>query len=130
MAIGNEITSAFAGAADSNSFPDLYCVSETKTIKVEKTKKEIALENLYQNVRDFRVSGQFSNLDLEIIFIALKEKHPNDWLLNIELLELVNDASFALKIKTHLDDLGQRRPEIRPLIKSGLELIEKTADYL
>lgn len=130
MAIGNEITSAFAGAADSNSFPDLYCVSETKTIKVEKTKKEIALENLYQNVRDFRVSGQFSNLDLEIIFIALKEKHPNDWLLNIELLELVNDASFALKIKTHLDDLGQRRPEIRPLIKSGLELIENTADYL
>lgn len=130
MAIGNEITSAFAGAADSNSFPDLYCVSETKTIKVEKTKKEIALENLYQNVRDFRVSGQFSNPDLEIIFIALKEKHPNDWLLNIELLELVNDASFALKIKTHLDDLGQRRPEIRPLIKSGLELIEKTADYL
>ena len=130
MAIGNEITSAFAGAADSNSFPDLYCVSETKTIKVEKTKKEIALENLYQNVRDFRVSGQFSNPDLEIIFIALKEKHPNDWLLNIELLELVNDASFALKIKTHLVDLGQRRPEIRPLIKSGLELIEKTADYL
>ncbi|MDA9575930.1 aromatic amino acid hydroxylase [Flavobacteriaceae bacterium] len=130
MAIGNEITSAFAGAADSNSFPDLYCVSETKTIKVEKTKKEIALENLYQNVRDFRVSGQFSNPDLEIIFIPLKEKHPNDWLLNIELLELVNDASFALKIKTHLDDLGQRRPEIRPLIKSGLELIEKTADYL
>ena len=130
MAIGNEITSAFAGAADSNSFPDLYCVSETKTIKVEKTKKEIALENLYQNVRDFRVSGQFSNPDLEIIFIALKEKHSNDWLLNIELLELVNDASFALKIKTHLDDLGQRRPEIRPLIKSGLELIEKTADYL
>lgn len=130
MAIGNEITSAFAGAADSNSFPDLYCVSETKTIKVEKTKKEIALENLYQNVRDFRVSGQFSNPDLEIIFIALKEKHPNDWLLNIELLELINDASFALKIKTHLDDLGQRRPEIRPLIKSGLELIEKTAYYL
>jgi phenylalanine-4-hydroxylase len=57
MAIGNKIVSAFAGAADNNSFPNLYSASKTKTIKAQKTEKEIALEHLYQKVRTYRLES-------------------------------------------------------------------------
>lgn len=127
MAIGNEITSAFAGAADNSSFPNLYSVSETKTIKTKKTKKEIALENLYQSVRDYRTSSKFSEDNLELIFNSLKDNHPNDWLLPLELFELTNDTPLGFKIKNYLESLIKTKPKITHLIKSGIELIEKAS---
>lgn len=130
MAIGNQITSAFAGAADSNSFPNLYSVSETKTIKIKKTKKEIVLENLYQSVRNYRTSGKFSKDNLEFIFSSLKENYPSDWLLHIELLELTNNIQLEIKIKDHLKSLAKNKPEISHLIETGLELIEKGPIYI
>jgi phenylalanine-4-hydroxylase len=130
MAIGNQITSAFAGAADSNSFPNLYSVSETKTIKIKKTKKEIVLENLYQSVRNYRTSGKFSKDNLEFIFSSLKENYPSDWLLHIELLELTNNIQLEIKIKDHLKSLAKNKPEISHLIDTGLELIEKGPIYI
>lgn len=127
MAIGNEITSAFAGAADNSSFPNLYSVSETKTIKIKKIKKEIALENLYQSVRDYRTSSKFSEDNLELIFNSLKDNHPNDWLLPLELFELTNDTPLGFKIKNYLESLIKTKPKITHLIKSGIELIEKAS---
>ena len=86
MAIGNKIVSAFAGAAD-NFFPNLYSASKTKTIKVQKTENEIALEHLYQKVRTYRLESEYSEEDLSKIYKVLRKNHNNDWLLPLELLE-------------------------------------------
>ena len=123
MAIGNNIVSAFAGAADSSSFPNLYAVSNTKTIKTKKKPKNIALEQLYQNVRSYRTTKRFSSSDLEKVFETLVKNHKNDWLLQIELLELTEDSSLILKIKKHLAEIIQNKPELSRLIESGIRLI-------
>lgn len=123
MAIGNNIVSAFAGAADSSSFPNLYAVSKTKTIKTKKKPKNIALEQLYQNVRSYRTTKRFSLSDLEKVFETLIKNHKNDWLLQIELLELTEDSSLILKIKKHLAEIVQNKPELGRLIESGIRLI-------
>ena len=123
MAIGNDIVSAFAGAADSSSFPNLYAVSKTKTIKTKKKPKNIDLEQLYQSVRSYRTTKHFSSSDLEKVFETLIKNHKNDWLLQIELLELAEDTSLILKIKKHLAEIVRNKPELSRLIESGIRLI-------
>ena len=54
MIVGKDIVSAFAGAADSNSFPNLYAESSTLTIKPAKNKAIIKLEKYYRVVRNYR----------------------------------------------------------------------------
>ena len=124
MAIGNKIVSAFAGAADNNSFPNLYSASKTKTIKAQKTENDIALEHLYQKVRTYRLESEYSVEDLSKIYISLREKHNNDWLLPLELLELTNKTDLISEIKSHLNAISKNKPELSHLIESGLKLVE------
>jgi phenylalanine-4-hydroxylase len=122
MAVGKEIISAFAGAADYLSFPlkkhELSTYSEDKTPS-EKTQ---ALNELYAEVRHIRTSSSetLETGKLLQIFQKLKENNPSDWLLSIEIYELTK-AKDVLK---HLSALKIARPEIAHLIDAGLELME------
>ncbi len=124
MAIGNKIVSAFAGAADNNSFPNLYSASKTKTIKAQKTENEIALDQLYQKVRTYRLESGDWEKDLSKIYKALRKNHNNDWLLPLELLELTKNTNLILEIKSHLNAISKNKPELSHLIQSGLKLVE------
>ena len=57
MVVGKKIVSAFAGAADSNSFPNLYEVSPTTTLKQVKNESIKQLEEHYHTIREMRVAG-------------------------------------------------------------------------
>lgn len=124
MAIGNKIVSAFAGAADSNSFPNLYSASKTKTIKAKKTEKEIELETLYQRIRIYRTTSKYTDNDLSEVFNTLVKNHKNDWLLALELLELTKTTDLISEIKSHLNLISKNRPELSHLINSGIELVK------
>ncbi len=124
MAIGNKIVSAFAGAADSNSFPNLYSASKTKTIKAKKTEKEIELETLYQRIRIYRTTSKYTDKDLSEVFNTLVKNHKNDWLLALELLELTKTTGLISEIKSHLNLISKNRPELSHLINSGIELVK------
>lgn len=125
MAVGSQITSAFAGAADPYSFEALIHELSTSLDKKEKSDKEIKLEQLYQQVRNLR-QNTIDKGGLEEIFIQLKAEHQQDWLLSLELYELAkqnNMESFASDIRQHLEKLKISRPKIAHLIEDGLELI-------
>ncbi|MDT0555860.1 aromatic amino acid hydroxylase [Patiriisocius hiemis] len=126
MAVGKEIVSAFAGAADYLSFPVQQQVSQTKTIKVTQSETEKNLIEFYKEVREIRETTNASltpdqNNKLKEIFDTLKKVYPRDWLLPLEILELTNDAS----VLEYLIALKERRPEIAHLIDDGLLLLEK-----
>ncbi|MGL5113179.1 MAG: aromatic amino acid hydroxylase, partial [Flavobacterium sp.] len=60
------------------------------------------------------------------IFEEVKTAHPNDWLLSIELVELINkrnETQLFTAILSHLENLKKQRPEVAQLISNGLELI-------
>ncbi|PZW41528.1 phenylalanine-4-hydroxylase [Mesonia algae] len=125
MAVGSQITSAFAGAADPYSFEALIHELSTSLDKKEKSDKEIKLEQLYQQVRILR-QNTIDKEGLEEIFIQLKAEHQQDWLLSLELYELAEQnkmESFANDIRQHLEKLKISRPKIAHLIEDGLELI-------
>ena len=125
MAIGNTVVSAFAGAADPCSFPNLYRASRTPSISKETNDKTLALCELAQRIRDLRASESFSEKDLDNIFGILKQEHPYSWLLPLEVLELSNSAKLKSCIKKHLSKLAFEKPNLSGLIASGLVLIKK-----
>ncbi len=125
MAVGKDIVSAFSGPADYTSFNLTTHVPSTQTIHVKKSKERIALEALYQQVRDYR-EGKNNTISRTKVLEELIENHPNDWLLPVELYELAqldNETKLAKKILLHLEKIKQNKPEFGRLIDDGLDII-------
>jgi phenylalanine-4-hydroxylase len=80
---------------------------------------------LYQKIRNLR-EGKTSELPLETIFEIVSDKHPNDWLLSIEIADLLqkNGNEILLqKVLSHLEKIKKNRPIVAHLISGGLDLI-------
>lgn len=129
MAVGKNIVSAFSGPADLNSFNLITHIPSSKTIHVEKSNKQIKLEALYQQVRDYR-EGKNKTISRTKVLEALIENHPTDWLLPVELYELAfagNEAKLCEAILNHLETIKQNKPEVGRLIDDGLGIVKKEA---
>lgn len=126
MAVGKEIVSAFAGAADYNSFDLVNHVSSSETIRVKLSEKERELNKLYKEVRDTRNAVEIDSTKLQQIFKTVKENHSIDWLLSLEIYELIfkTDSEFSTEVLKHLLHLKQERPKVAHLIDGGLALLE------
>ena len=128
MAVGKEIVSAFAGAADAYSFDvAIHRPSDTLTIKTELSEAEKELNELYQKVRDFRELKSDSHELLKDILAVIKANHTNDWLLPLEIYELsvTKDTDLAEEALLHLQQVKSEMPGITHLVDNGLELISK-----
>lgn len=125
MAVGKKVVSAFSGPADMNSFDLISHVPTSKTIKAKHTAERDELEKLYQAVRTIRETKD-AQTSLEPIFQKLKENYSADWLLPIEIAELLkdrNEPQLLQEVMTHLENLKIKRPEVAHLIAAGLDLI-------
>nr|WP_309756206.1 aromatic amino acid hydroxylase [Flavobacterium sp.] len=125
MAVGKKVTSAFSGPADVNSFDLISHLPSSKTIKAKHSAERDDLEILYQTVRNTRVTND-TQTSLAPIFEKLVANHPNDWLLAVEITELLknrNEPQLLQEIMVYLDQLKQKRPEVAHLISGGLDLI-------
>lgn len=123
MAVGKEIVSAFAGAADYHSFAIQQHVSQTETIRPEMSPQQQHLNNLYRQVRDIR--EQHNDADLQGLLDQLSQDHPTDWLLPLELLELAAQRQSGMEttLKNYLETLQATRPEVAHLIEAGIKLL-------
>ena len=124
LAVGKEIISAYAGPADYNSF-DLvtHTLSPTER-KIDKSNPQQELENLYHQVRESRkvIVDKPSLLGM---LPLLRNDHPEDWLLPLEILELARTnglAELEQEARSYLDQLQHKYPEKAQLITAGLEL--------
>jgi len=124
MIVGKDIVSAFAGAADSNSFPNLYAESSTLTIKPGKNKAIIKLEKYYGVVRNYRKEKKNDCELLKNLFLEVSTLYPKEWLLFIEIIELSNDAKLNQLIKTYFSELISLHPELDSLISDGIKMIK------
>lgn len=125
MAIGKKVVSAFSGPADVNSFDLISHVPSSKTIKAKHTAERDDLELLYHSIRKIRETKD-TTTSLEPIFQKLREDHPKDWLLAVEITELLkdrNEPKLLQEVLAYLEKLKENRPNIAHLIDGGLELI-------
>ncbi|HEX8577276.1 MAG TPA: aromatic amino acid hydroxylase [Flavobacterium sp.] len=124
MAVGKKVVSAFSGPADVNSFDLVTHVPASKTIKAKKTEERTELEHLYKSVRQIREG--YHNESLRNIFQTLKLHHTKDWLLPVEIAEILkdkNETELMQEVLLYLEKLKENRPQIAHLITGGLGLI-------
>ncbi|MGK0426699.1 MAG: phenylalanine-4-hydroxylase [Ulvibacter sp.] len=126
MAVGKEIVSAFAGAADYNSFNLTNHVSSIETIKIAISPEETALNALYKEVKTIRNLNKTITASAEEgkrlveIFKAISKNHSGDWLLPLEIYELTSSEA----ISNYLTSFKMEHPKVKHLIDGGLDLIK------
>ncbi len=125
MAVGEKIYSAFSGPADPNAFEFKYLPPKEKTHKISYSDEARKLHAYYDVLRNVRQNGDGN---LKSIFGDVKNNHPNEWLLSLEILEALKSngsGSFVEEVKSHLNDLVSQKPDLGTLINNGLKLLDK-----
>jgi len=125
MAIGKSIQSAFAGAADFRSYPNLYEESKTKTIRPAGSAVQSAIEKMYGSIRQMRTADQNDTTQLRQMIKSVLNSHPEHWLLLLEILELVEDQELVQEISMQLDAISSENHHLKTLIDDGLKMIEE-----
>ncbi len=126
MAVGEEIVSVFSGPCDPDSFGLEFEAPKEKTHKIIHSERAKKLHQIYQSVRDAREKGN-SSLDLTATWHSIRKDYPEEWLLPLELLELLkqkNPASPMIKeISSYLKNEKSKDPDIRRLVDNGMLLL-------
>ncbi|PKR77280.1 phenylalanine 4-monooxygenase [Halalkalibacillus sediminis] len=122
MAVGESIISVFAGAADGEAFyPEVVEEDEDRSTVQPALSP---LEQLYQEVRDIR-EGRVDDPEgeLERVWGELQASHTDDWLLRIEIFELLEGNDWLplakQEVETELERLKDRSEELKTLIDRG-----------
>ncbi|MFD2171846.1 aromatic amino acid hydroxylase [Tumebacillus lipolyticus] len=130
MAVGAAISSVYAGAADRAAWASsTFKKSELNTKRHEVTAEEQKLFDLYQTVRNLRESNaEAAELQdvAKSVVDALDASYLNDWLLRVEVLELLAaqgvSSDLQERIKEQLNKLAQTSEGMQELIENGLKL--------
>jgi phenylalanine-4-hydroxylase len=127
MAVGERISSVFNGAADKDAYNQVALVPKERTIKAPSDAKRKRLENLYAQVRKIRES-QAGYERLGEIWETQQAEHPDDWLLSMEIYEILDTTDQQLELKRKIDKfLNEKKgstKDLSTLIGWGFRLVE------
>jgi phenylalanine-4-hydroxylase len=126
MAVGEKVTSVFCGAADKDAYEQVPLVPKERTIKIQYDAKTVELQQLYQKIRIYREQGGNEKV-LSEVRQELQKNHPQDWLLSLEILEILAQRKLypdlEEEIRADLQEKAVKRPKLAKLIKDGLNLV-------
>ncbi|MGI8437090.1 MAG: aromatic amino acid hydroxylase [Chthoniobacterales bacterium] len=126
MAVGERISSVFNGAADKDAYNQVALVPKDRTIKVPSDAERKKLESLYQQVRDIR-DRKVGYERLGEIWETQQAQHPHDWLLSMEIFEILDDTGkqndLKQKIVTFLNGKKASDKDKATLIEWGFRLV-------
>ena len=124
MAVGKEVISAFSGPASSESFNNIYEVPSEKTHKIKYSENELKLHSFYAEIRRIRESEKLDFNKIESIFNEIFENYSNEWLLFLEMYELVfkNQNDLSDNVLAQLKEL-KKNNKYKKLIEDGLKLL-------
>ena len=128
MAVGEKISSVFCGAADKETFEVIAYQPKTNTYHPQYDANTLALQELYQQVRDCRQNKTGYN-QLPQVWQQLQTRHTDDWLCALEVLEILDHEEvlpeIASQITNFLELRAANEPEYAKLINDGLKLIRQ-----
>jgi phenylalanine-4-hydroxylase len=128
MAVGASVVSAFAGIADPNSYGLHFEPPKEKTHKIHYSDTEKELHVLYREVREIRESGSIKIEKLQAIFENITCNFPKEWLLVLEIYELLKahkNQNLTNLVYDYLLELSKQK-NCSHLIKDGMNLLENS----
>ena len=127
MAVGERISSVFNGAADKDAYNQVALVPKERTIKVPSDAKRKKLENLYAQVRKIRES-KTGYERLGEIWETQQAEHPEDWLLSMEIFEILDTIEQQPELKARIEKFLNAKKaatkDLSTLIGWGFRLVE------
>lgn len=146
MAAGSEIISAFAGPADPDAFKLSYTAPSETTHKIQHTDQDKKLYTLYGTLRSQKESFESTtdenpdNVNSHCIksleeltktWEVLRTDYPYEWLIMLEMLELLNQLvpasdKLVIQLQEQLNNICREKPETNKLITDGLRLLDPT----
>src|SRR6266850_448435 len=127
MAVGERISSVFNGAADKDAYNQVALVPKERTIKVPSDAKRKKLESLYAQVRQIRETEKGYER-LGEIWETQQAEHPVDWLLSMEIFEILDvtnqQPELKAKIEKFLNQKKAQTKDLTTLIGWGFRLVE------
>jgi phenylalanine-4-hydroxylase len=132
MGVGASIVSAFAGPADVEAFQPTVFVPHEKMHKIIYDAKDLRLHELYRTVRAVRSDRQLI-LQVESVWKTLFQNFPEEWLLPLEILEILESAQgyeqLRADIRSYLGQQMERKPQLENLISNGLKLLNMSEPH-
>ncbi len=126
---GDRIVSAFAGPADPEAFEPNVKVPREKMHDRVYDKKTLELHELYRKVRDIRNNTSLI-ATLPAIWETVRREYPSDWLLPLEILEILHSSSVREELQNEITGYLERKrdsePALKKLISNGLMLIQNS----
>jgi phenylalanine-4-hydroxylase len=117
----------FNGAADKDAYNQVALVPKERTIKVPSDAKRKRLENLYAQVRQIRES-KTGYERLGEIWETQQAEHPDDWLLSMEIFEILDTRDqqrvLRTKIEKFLNEKKAKSKDLSTLINWGFRLVD------
>lgn len=126
MAIGTSVESVYAGPADRKAYGETQGFTALKVPPKSYSKSQKNLMALYSKVRQYRLKKRNSVKALKTIYEKLNKDHLNDWLLKLEIIEILNskklNPEWKSAIERDLQSLAQSSIEPGPSIAEGLRI--------
>ncbi len=126
MAVGEKITSVFNGAADKDAFNQVALIPKERTIKNPSDTQRRKLESLYRQVRDIRLR-KTGYERLGEIWETQQAEHPNDWLLSLEIFEILDEIDEQRPLQEKVAHFLKARKaadnDLATLIEWGFRLV-------
>jgi phenylalanine-4-hydroxylase len=117
----------FNGAADKDAYNQVALVPKERTIKVPSDAKRKKLENLYAQVRKIRETKKGYER-LGEIWETQQHEHPQDWLLSMEIFEILDttnqQSELKAKVERFLNDKKTKTKDLSTLVGWGFRLVE------
>ena len=125
MAVGKEVVSVFSGAADDNSFVFAQIASRSTSENIIYSENDLRLHELYRQIKFIRKSEDIDIKQIEIIYNELMLDYPMEWLILLEIYEILSKSEFEIrdKVKKSLTEL-RKKDKYTDLIDNGLKLIK------
>jgi len=128
MACGGIITSVYGGPADYDNYQFYLPEDKPKNIKIssklELSKSDAKLNNLYLKVRKIREDSVSPNIDeLSKIHSTVTSEYPDDWLLSMQLIELGDGSDWVDDARRNLEIMADEKSDLGTVIKRGLALL-------
>nr|WP_295902616.1 aromatic amino acid hydroxylase [uncultured Bdellovibrio sp.] len=129
IAIGSSVTSVFGGPADREAYGETSDFVAKRVPIPKYSGFELTRHDHYGNVRKIReskITGDELVKSLEKVIDAHRAIFPNDWLLFMEALEIVNARAPQSPLKKQLEldlaSLSEKDEKTKGLIHDGLTL--------
>ena len=126
MTCGGYIKSVYGGPADFDHYqeflPEDSPIIEEMSSKVNLSDSKTTLNKLFSKIREYREKNTIDNKNLYKLYETVRSKYPEDWLLAMEILELITDDNSAQKIQSYLQGRYQNGSDLNHVIERGLKL--------